>query len=315
LENHYELPLISDVSGWTTFMQKNPLPTQLDAKPRVVYNLLRKVKPRQLIAAHIAFKDLRRPKEKLYLSCAIYFAIAATVNKKLFESFAGDRPDFIANMTGELFAIADDVNHKHHSSFCKFFFLAVRGRTWNAAERYERKNPNMEDIDNLTTNPKNDSASLVSAPEAELWLIAKDAAKLMPTAVRKSYENLINDVEDDENITERSRYRKRAKAREILKSEIEHGFMTSFDDDDDDDLTTTNLSDPRDFCLMAFHFACPDNPSEADVTKWCEAFPQFSDTIREEAEISRKMSAEKEGPDLTEEDVRHLLETFEKKYV
>jgi DNA-directed RNA polymerase specialized sigma24 family protein len=312
LPNNDELPPIDDVRGWATFMQANPLPTALQSDPSVINRLLKKSRPRDLIDALIAFKDLRRPKEQKYLDRAVFFAIATRVRKQVNKKLSNNGNDLVNDITVDFFSIARDSKHKDHEALRTFFSTVIWRRTIDAVNKHQRENPIMADLDNPVNNPKEPNAMIkfATAAEAELIMIARDAKKLMTPAVRTAYENAINDDEDDDSIGERSRYRNRAKAREIVKSEFDLDFVTALDDDDF--FTTKNLPDPRDVCLTAFHFACPDHPTETDVIRWCEAFPQYAKTIREEAEIARTLPTEDEGPDLTSEDIIHLLPALHK---
>ena len=294
-------------------MQANPLPTTLQDNPSLMNRLLKIIQPGDMIDALITFQDLHRLKEKSYLSRAVFFAIAARVRNRIRSNvFSNYGIDLIHDITLDLYEIASDSDHKDHESLRSYFYRTMKLRTINAIKKHRRKNTIMDELDDLVPNPLDPNAFIrfSTGPDAELLLVMQDVKKLMSPSVRKAYENYLNGEEDDDSIGERSRYRNRAKAQKIVRGEFDQSFVTAFDDDDL--LFTENLPDPREFCLTAFHFACPDHPTETDVTRWCEAFPQYAETILEEAEIARTLPTEDEGPDLTSDDIARLLPALNK---
>lgn len=297
-------------------MQANPLPTTLQDNPSLMNRLLRKIQPGDMIDALITFQDLHRLKEKSYLSRAVFFAIAARVrNRTKSYVFSNYGIDLVHDITTDLFEIASDSNHKDHESLRGYFYRTVKLRTINAIKKHRRKNPVMDELDDTILNLKDPNAFIrfSTGADAELLLVLQDVKKLMSPSVRKAYENYLSGEENDDSIGERSRYRNRAKAQKIVRGEFDQGLVTAFDGFDGEDfLTTENLEDPRDVCLTAFLFACPDHPTESDVIRWCKEFPHYAETIREEAEIARSLPTEDEGPDFTSDDIASLLPALNK---
>jgi hypothetical protein len=274
------LPDLDDTAAWAAFVDKPDL---------------RGVTPEQLTAAFNGVRaeaPERKREEKL-----LFDTLKTRIDKQSKYRFGGydvDTREKIAEIAAN--KLVDGLLMPESSinrGLQNYFNATVEGRRIDAQRQWTRKKANEPDID--FGDELADAVDLTTVDEADFRIFLQQVrAKITRPEIRAAFDELAYGIPQDPNIPERTRKRRRAEARDIVKGFMTEGFMTAdFMKEDPTEFTLTvplPLIGPQtskeEICLIGFSLDCP-KPTDADVTRWCGFFPQYADSIRRCAKFMR----------------------------
>jgi hypothetical protein len=168
------------------------------------------------------------------------------------------------------------------------FNATVEGRRIDAQRQWTRKKANEPDIDYADELP--DVVDPTTVDEADFRIFLQQVRARIPwPEIQAAFDELAYGIPQSADIPERTRKRRRAEARDIVKGFLTEGFMQErFPETSPTAAPPLNgpQTSKEEICLIGFSLDCP-KPTDGDVERWCGYFPQYEDSIRRCAKFMR----------------------------